>query len=72
MRHFQTSDPILTGRTRYAMRGIWPFRKARLQVEESYVSTDMETQTFSSVSNNMTRWRFANAADLMNMEEPRP
>lgn len=71
MTHFSTSGHALTGRTRYAMRGIWPFRKPRLQMEEAYRSTAMETQTFSCITDEMTRWRFANAADLKNLE-PRP
>lgn len=59
----------LTGRTRWAMKGFPFFKKPAIQVEETTNSTATETNTFSSYTEPHTRWRFANDADMMNLED---
>lgn len=65
---FTTSTPVLTGNTRYAMRGLLWWRRPVLQVEEVFVITATETVTFSSMETVCYRWKFATPADLKNLE----
>lgn len=65
---FFYSDRILTGRTRYSMKGRLWWRKLALQIEEAYEVTEIEHHTFHEEKYTQRRWRFATPADLLNLE----
>lgn len=57
-----------TGRTRWRMKGLL-WSKPALQLEETTNWAEMETNTFSTMSSVVSRWRWVNEADKLNLKE---